>query len=116
MTHNGERKIDKAENASGGLGYITKEYLLSNEELGKNSRMYAIVTVPDGSSIGVHEHIGEEESYYIISGTGTYIDDGKEMDVNPGDIFLCKDGHSHSIIANKNQDIVFIGLILKYEE
>ena len=35
------------------------------------------ITLPVGSSIGLHTHKGNCEIVYVLSGAGTYIDDGE---------------------------------------
>ena len=94
-------------------GYITKEMLISDEARGEHCKMYAKVTVPVGCEIGYHVHQGDEEGYYILSGTGVYNDNGTEMPAEPGDSFFCKEGDGHGIKNNGDEDITFMALILK---
>lgn len=113
MTKNGEREIIKAEHAYGGAGYITKEMLISDEDRGDACKMYAKVTVPVGCEIGYHVHQGDGEGYFILTGTGIYNDNGKEMPLEPGDSFFCKEGDGHGIKNTGDEDITFVALILK---
>ena len=113
MTKIGEREIVKAEHAYGGEGYITKEMLISDAERGEHCKMYAKVTVPVNCEIGYNVHQGDEEGYYILSGTGIYNDNGKEMPLEPGDSFFCREGDGHGIKNTGGEDIVFVALILK---
>jgi len=59
----------------------------------------AKITINPGSSIGVHEHVGEEEIFYIISGKGLVNDNGTITEVGPGDAVLTGNGASHSVEA-----------------
>ena len=113
MTKVGQREIVKAEHAYGGAGYITKEMLISDEARGEYCKMYAKVTVPSGCEIGYHGHQGDEEGYYILTGTGVYNDNGTEMPLEPGDSFFCKEGDGHGIKNTGDADITFVALILK---
>lgn len=54
--------------------------------------------LPPGVSIGEHRHEGTEEVYYVLEGQGRLILDGQEHPVGPGDISLCRSGHSHGLI------------------
>ena len=63
--------VIKKENASGGKGYILIKRLLDDTELNGKCGLYAQVTIPPGCSLGIHEHKGESETYYILSGRGT---------------------------------------------
>ena len=55
--------------------------------------------MPEGVSIGVHTHTGNEEIYYLHSGKGVLTYDGKEFEMKAGDVSLCKIGHSHGFAA-----------------
>lgn len=112
MTRAGERDIVKAEHVNGGAGYILKEALLTGEDLGKHCKMFSQVTIPAGCELGYHEHHGETETYYILSGTGVYNDNGTEVTAQAGDVFFCKDGDGHGMKNNGEEDIRFIALIL----
>lgn len=57
------------------------------------------------------KHKGDSETYYILSGTGRYNDNGSIVDVHPGDVYFCEDGESHSIEAT-NEPIEMVALIL----
>lgn len=68
MTKAGERELVKVEHVNGGAGFITREQLVSSEEVGEACRMYAKISVLPNCEIGYHEHHGETESYFILSG------------------------------------------------
>lgn len=112
MTKANERMIVKAENVNGGAGYILKEALLSREELGEHCKMFTRVTIPAGCELGYHEHHGETETYYILSGKGIYNDNGKEIPAEAGDVFFCKDGDGHGLVNTGEYDLAFAALIL----
>ena len=113
MTKAKEREIVKAEHANGGKGYILKEALLGTEQLGEHCRMFTKVTIPAGCELGYHEHHGETETYYILSGNGMYNDNGKEVAAEAGDVFFCKDGDGHGLVNTGEYDLSFVALILK---
>lgn len=95
-----------------GVGEITVRSLLETEdEMYKKGRVFAHTTVYPGSAIGIHKHVNESETYYILSGTGRYYDNGKTVEVTPGDVFFCGDGESHGIEAG-NEPIEMVALIL----
>lgn len=112
MTKAQEREIVKAERVNGGAGYILKEALVSKEELGGHCKMFSRVTIPAGCELGYHEHHGETETYYILSGTGVYNDNGKEVPAAAGDVFHCKDGGGHGLVNTGKYDLSFVALIL----
>ncbi|MGI6129653.1 MAG: cupin domain-containing protein [bacterium] len=84
----------------------------SRDELNGKGKMFAQITLPPGASVGLHQHVGDSETYYILSGCGLVNDNGTEVAVSAGDVVLTRDGESHSIANNGNEDLVFIALIL----
>lgn len=113
MTKAGEREVVRAEHVNGGAGYILKEALLNQEEMGAHCRMFSKVVIPPGGELGCHEHVGETETYYILSGQGIYTDNGTELTAEAGDVFFCKDGDSHGLRNTGTEDITFVAVILK---
>lgn len=113
MTKAGEREVVKVERVNGGAGFIMKEGLISQEELGEHCKMFSKVTVPANCELGHHEHHGEMETYYILSGTGMYEDNGKAIPAEGGDVFFCEDGDGHGIKNTGTEDLTFVALILK---
>jgi len=113
MTKNGERKIEYMERAHGGAGHIAKEPLLNGEELGQYCNLFARIIIPPFCELGHHEHHDETETYFIVSGTGMYDDNGKAVPVEAGDVVFCKNGDGHGIKNTGSEDLVFVALILK---
>ena len=113
MTKAGEREVEKVEHVNGGAGFIMKEALITGEELGQHCKMFSKVTLCPGCELGHHEHHGETETDYILSGKGIYDDNGREIPAEPGDVFFCKDGDGHGIKNEGTEDLTFVALILK---
>ena len=66
-------------------------------------------TIPAGVSIGLHRHDGNEEIYYLISGNGVLTYDDTDYGMQPGDISLCKSGHSHAFRAVTDCVLIVVG-------
>ena len=62
--------------------------------------------------MGYHEHHGESETYYILSGEGEYDDKGTKRMVKAGDITYTPDGRGHGLINTGDTDLVFMALII----
>ena len=90
-----------------------KEALIGAEELGEHCKMFSKVTLPPHCELGYHEHHGETETYYILTGTGMYDDNGKAVSAEAGDVFFCKDGDGHGLKNTGEEDLSFVALILK---
>lgn len=105
-------RIEVKVNAHGGDGQITMKHLLSDNEMHGKCRLYAEVTIYPGSSLGYHEHEGENETYYILSGEAEYQDDAVTKRVSAGDITFTPSGHGHGIKPIGNEPVVFMALII----
>ena len=97
---------------AGGKGHVIIKHILGDKEMHGNCRMYAEVTLEPGCSLGYHEHHGESETYYILSGQGNYDDDGRIRRVKAGDVTFTPDGHGHGLTNSGNEDLVFMALII----
>jgi mannose-6-phosphate isomerase-like protein (cupin superfamily) len=64
-----------------------------------------------GSSVGEHAHPATEELYLILEGRGQGVLDGSRFPVGPGDLFLCKAGHSHGLINDSDAPLTYFGLM-----
>ncbi len=107
-----KERIEVKENVRGGNGKVYFYHILETEQLYGHGTMYARVVLPSGSSIGLHQHIGNTEPYYILSGRGLYTDaDGSENIVGPGDCCTIVPGESHAIANPYAEDLVFMALI-----
>ena len=100
-------------NMAGGEGEVTIKRILSDKEMHGNCGLYAQVTIQLGSSLGYHEHHGESETYYILSGAGEYDDNGTTRIVKPGDVTYTSDGMGHGLKPVGDEAIVFMALIIK---
>ena len=75
--------IRRVENMCGGKGHVIIKDILEGDELKGKCGLYAQVTIEKGCSLGYHEHHGETETYYILSGEGEYDDNGVKRPVRP---------------------------------
>ena len=104
------REIRK--NCRGGKGQVIMDNILPKEAMGEKCRVYAKITIAPGDSFGYHVHEGESESYYILSGEGTYDDNGTKRTVRAGDVTLTKSGEGHGIENTGSEDLVYMALVL----
>lgn len=96
-----------------GTGEITVRSLLNGpEEMSGKGRVFAHTTVYPGSAIGYHVHENDSETYYILSGTGRYNDNGVMTTVTAGDVTYTAPGEGHGIEAMGEEPVEMIALIL----
>ena len=113
ITHADERVVTINPNKAGGVGHVDIEHLISDEQKNDKTKMFARVIIPAGCSLGYHEHHGESETYYILSGEGEYNDNGKTVSVKAGDVTFTPDGCGHGMENHGKEDLVFVALIQK---
>ena len=110
--HSNEMVTQDIENMRGGQGTVTVKHLLNPDEMLGKGRLFAQNTVPPGASIGLHQHQGDMEAYYVISGSGVYYDNGQAFNIGAGDLARVDDHNQHSIENTGDIPLVFIALIL----
>ena len=97
----------------GGIGEAEmKKILLGEAELYSKGRMFNHMVLAPGNTIGEHQHSGDNEIFYFLSGTGEYNDNGTVVTVHPGDTAICNDGEVHSLKNTGSEPLEFIALIL----
>lgn len=89
-----------------------RKILNSPEELYGKGRLFNHMVLAPGRSIGEHTHVGDNEIFYFIKGTGTYNDNGTLVKVCPGDTTICNDGELHGLVNDSDEPLEFIALIL----
>lgn len=104
--------VDVFENFKDGQGTTTIQKFLNNEEFYGKGRMFAQFKISPNGSIGVHQHIGEQEIYFITKGKGEYTDNDKVYEVSEGDVLICQDGENHGIKNIGQEELVYTALIL----
>ncbi len=110
---NEEKIVERKPAPFNGTGEITVRSLLNgDEEMSHKGRVFAHTTVYPGSAIGYHIHKGDSETYYILSGTGRYNDNGVITTVTAGDVTYTAPGEGHGIEAIGDEPIEMIALIL----
>lgn len=109
-----DMQVEVREAMRGGKGRVQIMHVFKQEELKGKCRLFAKITLEPGCSIGLHEHVDEEEVFYIIKGRGRVVDGGVERDVAEGDAILTGGGASHSIENIGDEDLQLMAVILLY--
>ncbi len=101
-------------NMRGGEGTVVIKPIADGaEQLPAKCRLFGTIHIPAHGSIGVHEHVGECEMFYILEGTPTILDDGEEYIAQPGDCILTHSGHSHGVKNETDAPVVMLANIVK---
>lgn len=103
---------ETSENVRGGEGSVISHQLLSEQD-GSYLKNVGIVRVAPGASVGLHEHDGDEDFYYCLSGTGVVTDNGKEHPFQQGTFQITRSGGSQGVRNTGTTELIFIGVLLK---
>lgn len=107
-----EMKIIEREHMRDGSGTVIQNEILSSLDMAKHARMFSTFTLKKGCSIGEHTHIKETEYYYILSGEGVVTEKDGDKIVKAGDIVITGDNESHAIRNDKDEDLIFMAIII----
>lgn len=97
-----------------GKGLLQLTKMSDMFEVGKPEKLrtFALAELEPGAEVGYHVHLGESESYYIISGCGTYNDNGIDVPIAAGDVTFTPNGEGHGITNTGTEMLRFIALII----
>ncbi len=76
---------------------------------GKNRILHGVLE--SGATIGVHTHETNSEIIYFLSGKGKMLMDGEYEIVEAGMCHYCPKGHTHSLINDSTEDLVFFAVV-----
>lgn len=102
------------EQMRGGKGSVEIMHLFRPDEFSGKARLCAKITINPGCSIGLHEHINEEEIYYITKGKGLVEDNGTKQEVQAGDAVMTGGGASHSIENTGEEPLEMMAVIILF--
>ena len=69
------------------------------------------LTLPVGSSIGLHTHQGNCEIIHVLSGSCVCHDDGTDVAISAGMTHYCPEGHTHGIDNTGADELVLLGIL-----
>lgn len=102
------------EHMKGGDGTVELIPSVVKGEYESNANVIARLILKPGCSLGMHEHIGEEEIITVLRGNADYNDNGEASSVSAGDVCICKNGGRHSIAnASEEEDLELMAVIIQ---
>lgn len=109
-----EMEKDVRESMREGKGTVEILHVFRSDELKGKTRLFARLRLPAGSSIGYHLHEGEEEIFYILSGSASVREGELVSRVGPGEAVLTGGGSGHSIENAEAEPLELLAVILLY--
>ena len=108
-----QQSVETKTNMRGGQGDTTLRSLLTGpEEMNGKGRLFKVITIPVGGSIGYHVHEGESETFYIVRGSGLFDDNGATAPFAAGDVLFTPAGNGHSVQNTGDVPVEMVALIL----
>jgi quercetin dioxygenase-like cupin family protein len=89
----------------GGLGPIVFRRLLTQRDFATAVDFVDVTSIPPGSTIGVHEHHGNEELYFVLAGEPLVEVDGEARRLRAGDVAIVHSGGRHGLVNDTAQDV-----------
>jgi mannose-6-phosphate isomerase-like protein (cupin superfamily) len=92
-------------NDHGGIGCILFQRVLAGTDFQSAIDFVDYTVIPPGSTIGRHEHHGNEEIYFIASGSPLMRVDGEEARLQIGNLSVVRNGEWHELINDTDCDV-----------
>lgn len=107
-----DKKITVLHEMFNGKGDFTQYHIITQDEMNGVGRLFADCSLDVGGVVGSHTHHGDSEVCYFISGKGRVTDDTEVIEVGPGDVNYCPDGHLHKIENIGEEPLRYLAIIL----
>lgn len=109
-----KRSVQIRNQVRGGKGDAIFGHLFkSGEELNENMRLFSVISLKKGDSIGYHVHEGEDELYFILRGEAAYDDNGEKTILRAGDSTITRSGEGHGIECAGEETLELLAVIVK---
>ena len=75
-------------------------------------RLFSLIQVKPGEEVDYHMHVGESETFFFLSGEGTYNDNGENIEIVPGMVTFTPSGQGHAVKNTGSDMLSFIAMIV----
>ena len=110
ITYQNQQRHSVREFMRGGRKQV--ELTALSAQLPGKMRMFNVLTLIPGASIGYHVHENETELFYFLEGHGRVQDDDRFHDVSAGDAMTTFSGHGHAVENTGDTDLVVLAAIV----
>lgn len=101
------------EHLYGGDGFITAfSTIKSPEDLNNHATALSVLTLQPGSEIAYHQHQGDMEVYFLLSGSGIFYDNDNRVPMEKYDAGFTYDGEYHGFMNTGDVPAEVLCLIL----
>jgi mannose-6-phosphate isomerase-like protein (cupin superfamily) len=95
-----------------GFGTTDFVQLVPKEHLPAKSRLFSLMCLEKGCSVGRHDHTNETEIYYVVEGEGIINDNGTIRPFRKGDCSVCGGGSFHSVSNENDETLKIVAVII----
>ena len=111
ITHQNQQGHSVREFMRGGKKQVELTQL--SAKLPGNMRMFNVLKLIPGASIGFHVHENETELFYFLEGNGRVQDDDSFHDICAGDSMATFSGHGPAVENTGDTDLVILAAIVR---
>ena len=106
-----DQEFSIRESMRGGNGVVELTGLI--KPLPEKARMFSLLRLVPGTSIGYHVHENETEMFYFVEGCARVCDNGTYYDVCEGDAMATYSGQGHGVENTGDRDLVIVAVVVK---
>ena len=100
------------EHMRGGDGTVELRHFLNKEDFQGKGRLFSMITLEPGCSIGYHVHENEAEIFAVLEGEGRFNDNGAEIAISAGDVTVTDSGEGHGVACAGDKPLRLVALII----
>ncbi|MEV7186862.1 cupin domain-containing protein [Kitasatospora sp. NPDC093102] len=89
----------------GGVGTILAHRVYRREDAPAGVAFIDLVVLPPHTSIGLHRHADNQETYVVLSGQGRMTLDGEAFEVRAGDVIPNRPYGEHGLANTSDDDL-----------
>lgn len=64
-----------------------------------------------GQSHALHAHVGTDKMYYVVSGNGIFLLEGREVPMQSGDLLVAPDGVPHGVRNTGDERLLVLAVL-----
>ncbi|MGI4758824.1 MAG: cupin domain-containing protein [Janthinobacterium lividum] len=99
----------------GGVGPICFRRLLDGSGFQAPVDFIDYTIIPPNSVIGRHQHVGNEEVYFVIAGKPSVTVENDTQRLCEGSVSVVRNGESHQLVNDTNQDVIILVVQVRCE-
>jgi len=109
-----QAKRETIKECHSGMGHIEFSRIFTSKDFQTSIDFVDYAIIPPRSSIGFHQHLGNEEFYLVLQGTGKMRVGNEEFFVTPGDLIVNQDKSFHGLENYSDKEIhIFVVQVAK---